>query len=259
MEDGAKLTIAIENSRPVELLELTQSLQSFADEYRRFLLRSEEPAIADDIKLYIKEIRSGSIITDLVALSPLALPFVENANSILSFSKHLKGAYDYLTGCTATKPDLEKANYENLAKFIEPIAKDSGSQINCSAIFNGNVELTINIDSKTANAAQNVAKRELDSLKEPTTFFKEKALMYWYQARNHLTSTSGDRAIVESLHHGPVKTIFAHSGIKAKMILEVENPFTHAYIVDLAIETINDKPALYKITEFHEKIDLPKE
>ncbi len=257
MDGSSRLSIEIKNSRPVELLELAQSFQSFADEYKRHLLKQEEPPIADDIKLFIKEIKSGSIITDLVALSTVALPFVENANSIIGFGSYLKNAYDYLTGKSDQKPELEKANYENLARFLEPIAKDSASQVNCSTIINGNVTLTSNIDSSAANAAQNVATREIKALREPTTGFKEKVLLYWYQARNDPKSTSGDKAIIESIHNGPVKAMFAHSGIKAKMLLNSENPFIHAFVVDVAVETINEKPAFYKIIDVHDKIDIP--
>lgn len=259
MDNIAILTIEIKNSRPVELLELTQSFQSFADEYKRYLLKQDEPLIADDIKLYIKEIRSGSIITDLIALSTISLPFVENANSIIGFVGYLKNAYDFLTGKSEVKPDLEKVNYENLSRFIEPVAKDNASQINCSTVINGNVTLTINLDSPSANAAQNVASREIQSLKEPTTGFKEKVLLYWYQARNDPKSTTGDKAIIESIHKGPIKAMFAHAGIKAKMLLDAENPFIHAFVVDVAVETINEKPAFYKIIDVHEKIDLPSD
>lgn len=259
MEEVARLTIEIKNSRPVELLELTQSFQSFADEYRRYLLQSEEPPIADDVKLYIKEIRSGSIITDLVALSAMALPFVENANSIIGFGDHLKKAYDFLTGKSEEKPDLEKTSYENLSRFVEPIAKDNASQINCSTVVNGTVILNIHLDSPSANAAQNIASREIQALKEPTTGFKEKVLLYWYQARNDTKSTTGDKAIIESIHKGPVKAIFAHAGIKAKMLLDAENPFIHAFVVDVIVETVNERPALYKIIDVHEKIDMPSE
>lgn len=216
MDGIARLTIEIKNSRPVELLELAQSFQSFADEYKRHLLKQEVPPIADDIKLYIKEIKSGSIITDLVALSTVALPFVENANTLIDFGNYLQAAFDFLTGKSDKKPPLEKVNYENLARFLEPIAKDNASQINCNTVINGNVTLTINIDSTAANAAQNVATREIKALKEPTTGFKEKVLLYWYQARNDPKSTTGDKAIIESIHNGPVKAMFANAGIKAK-------------------------------------------
>lgn len=255
MANDATLTIEIKNKTPVELIDLTKSLSSFADEYKRYLGTNDIAIPADEIKLYIKEIRTGSIIADLVALAPYGLPFAENANTIMGFSVYLKSAYEYLTGKSTDKPQLERNNYQNLSSFIEPVAKDNGSQINCHTTINGNVEVTINLTSSEANAAQNIAKKEIDALAEPITGIHDKVLLYWYQARNDLRSTTGDKAIIESLYSNPVKVIFDNESIKMKMLSDPENIFVHAYIVDVSVETIKGKPAVYKITNVHEKID----
>lgn len=183
------------------------------------------------------------------------MPFAENANTIIGFSSYLKSAYDYLTGKSPDKLQFEKGNYQNLSSIIEPIAKDKGSQINCNTTINGNVQVTINLNSLEANAAQNIAKREIDALAEPITGVHNKVLLYWYQARNDLRSTTGDKAIIESLNSNPVKVIFDNETLKQKMLSDPENIFVHAYVVDVSVETIKGKPAVYKIIDVHEKID----
>lgn len=42
--------------------------------------------------------------------------------------------------------------------------------------------------------------------------------------------------------------------LKAEMILDIENPFKEAYIVDVAVETINRKPAFYKVMALYDKV-----
>ena len=255
MTSDAILTIEIKNREPIELVDLTRSFTSFADEYKRYLSSHEIITPVDEIKLYIKEIRTGSIIADLVALAPLALPFAENANTIIGFSTYLKSAYDYLTGKSTDKPILDRQNYQNLSNFIEPVVKDNGSQMNCHTTINGNVQLTINLNSLEANAAQNSAKREIDALAAPVTGVHDKVLLYWYQARNDPRSTTGDKAIIESIYPNPVKVIFDSELIKMKMLSDPENIFVHAYVVDVSVETIKGKPAIYKIINIHEKIE----
>ena len=49
-------------------------------------------------RVYISKIESGSIITHLVDLFPIAIPFIENSNTIVEFTKHLKGTFDYFLG-----------------------------------------------------------------------------------------------------------------------------------------------------------------
>lgn len=60
------LTYKIDNTHPVELIDLTEALLSLGDEYARFV--ESLPAIEEpkEYKLVIKEIRSGSIETQSI-------------------------------------------------------------------------------------------------------------------------------------------------------------------------------------------------
>lgn len=256
MSDESKLTITIQNINPVELMDFTQAFLSLSDEYHRYLSLEDSDALDQDVKLYVKQIRTGSIVADLVALAPLALPFAENANTILGFSKYVRTGIGYLLGTQKNKPVFEKADYLNLSNIVAPIAKDNGSQINFNTTINGDVALTLNVTSLEANAIQNAATREMAALREPGTGFHDKVLLYWYQARNDPKSQRGDKAIVESIISRPVKVLFANESIKAQLLSGEANPFKHAYVVDLAVETIAGVPRLFKILNIHDRVDV---
>jgi len=115
--------------------------------------------------------------------------------------------------------------------------------------------LVLHVDSQRANAIQNKARREIEALAEPSKGLHEKVLLRWYQARGVAESKAGDRAIIESISSLPVKTICANDVIKMQMILEEGNPFREAYIVDVMVDTIRGKPALYKILAIHDKFE----
>ena len=59
------LEIKIDYSRPVELADLTISLQGLARSYKRYSSQ-HSTEVSDAVKLYVREIRSGSIAVDLV-------------------------------------------------------------------------------------------------------------------------------------------------------------------------------------------------
>jgi hypothetical protein len=84
-------------------------------------------------------------------------------------------------------------------------------------------------------------------------------VLYWYQARNDQKSQRGDRAIIESISPTPVKAIFVSEGIKGKTLLGTSNPFKRAFIVDVSVETIGGRPALYRITEVHDSLPKPED
>ena len=252
------LTIEFKNSQPVELVDLTNSLLSFADEYKRFLHQSGDYEDMEDIKLYIKQIRTGSIVTDLIAMAPAVVPLAEHTKTIILFAGYLRAGLNYLLGNPSeSKTKLTKQNLDNFSSFVEPLAKDSASQMNIHNTVNGDVNVVINMNSIEANALQNRAKKEIERLKEPVSGVKEKVLLYWYQARNDTKSHAGDKAIIESIKKTPVRTIFFNETIKAKMLHTDENPFRYGYMVDVRIDTVNDRPAVYTILNVYEdKIPL---
>lgn len=255
-----KLIIEIKNQRPIELIDLTESLLSVGDEYKRFIAANPEFADSPGLKLYVKEIRAGSIVTELVALAPYALPFVHETKNLVEFAKYLKVSYEYFTGKSKEAPTaIDKASYNNFTKIIETTAKDNGSQVVFNAVEGGQVVVNFNLNATEANAAQNTIRRELEAMREPETRAHNQVVLYWYQARGDVKSNAGDRGIIESISPAPVKVVFDNEKIKATMLLESgENPFRSAYIVDVFVETVSGKPALYKVVGFHERLDKPQ-
>lgn len=248
----ASLTIEIKNQQPIELLDLTKSLLSLGDEFKRFVDAHEPEAAEAEARLYIGEIRTGSVVADLIAIAPVLMQGVSYINTMAKFGAHLQAAYAYLSSNATAKPALEKATYQNLSNIVEPVAKDAGAQLNITAP-GGHV--VININSVNANAVQNKARKEIERLAEPVSALHEKVLLYWYQARGDVASQKGDKAIIESIDPRPKKIICANDAIKSQMIFDNENPFKWAYVVDVVVETINNRPVAYKILTLHEKFE----
>jgi hypothetical protein len=248
-EEG-QVTFEIKNKRPIELLDLTTSLAALGDEYLRHLTLEEPEAAASEVRLYVNEIRTGSVIATLIAASPQLIQVGTYALSVVSFSEKLAKAYKFLTGL-GKKPDIDRRTLQNLSSIVEPVAKDTGSQLNIGT-NHGAVFLTIN--SSEANHSQNTIRRLLADDKSATTGYHEKVLLYWHQARNDPRSGAGDRGIIESISDAPVKVICINERIKQQMVLDKKNPFREAYIVDVAVETIKGKPAVYKVMALHDKI-----
>ena len=171
MTEEYKLTIEIKNTKPVELIDLTDSLLSLADEYKRFLVSQAGPVLSEEIKLYVKEIKTGSIITDIIAIAPGALPFAEYAMTLIDFSGYIQKAVKFFLGDKEEDPKLDKRSYENLSRFLEPVAKDNASQLNCHTTINGDVNLVLNVGSIEANALQNTFRKKIVAGSYPCQLF----------------------------------------------------------------------------------------
>lgn len=252
------LIVKIENRRPVEIRDFTESFNSLGDEYYKFITESNDFRLSKNAKLYIKEIKTGSIVTELSDLIPLALPFIENANSVIEFGKFLKEGFDFFLGKKETPPkefDLKDCN--NFNNILKPVAKDNGSQI----IFSGNPTINIEnfnygINSVEANAIQNGINLYKESLKEPERNIQEKVLFYWDSAKYAENSKAIDKGFVDSISTKALKVIFDDSSIKKQMFLDIEsNPFHFAFVVDVEVMTINGTPNVYKVLKLHDTLE----
>lgn len=246
-----ELQVEIKNVRPIELLDLTESFLGLADEFREFTARHNPDVDAADVRLYVHEVRSGSVIATLAALSPQLLQGLSYANAVFDFATHLGTVTRFLTGNEDKPPvDMTVSTLENVSRIVEPVAKDGGAQFNVHTL-NGNIIL--NVTHTEANAIQNKAKRLLTERTVSTSGIHEKVLMHWFQARADRHSRSGDRAVIEKISPRPVKVICATDALKSQMVLSETNPFQEAFIVDVVADTINGKVAVYKILALHDR------
>lgn len=247
-----KLSVEIRNIHPIELSDLTESMSGLGSQYSRFI--GNKGGKASSAKLYIREMRTGSIIMDLVELLPATALFadLENYNNIIDFAKNLNDIYAYLRGVSDKPEDLQVQDLKNVSAIVEPVAKDHGSIINISGEFNNSPIVITTISSSDANQIQNIAHRMIKESKEGISGFHSKVVFYWNTIKNNSRGNSGDKGVIESISPSPVKTIFSDERIKRAMaFMENENPVLMGYVVDVDVQTIQGRPVLYNILAIH--------
>ena len=145
----AKLTVYIENKNPIKIIDFTESFESLGNEYYKFLSEHSEFKLNAETKLYVKEIKTGSIITVLSDLTPMVIPFIEHSNSVIEFTKFLKKGFNYFLGKKEEKPkELDLKDCNNFNNIIKPVAKDNGSNVTFTGDFNfGEVTVNMNFNS----------------------------------------------------------------------------------------------------------------
>lgn len=79
-----RLIIEINNKQPLELLDLTKSLVALASQFNSYVSKNGDSKENREAKLYVKEIRSGSVILELIELATIGvIPFLENVNTVI--------------------------------------------------------------------------------------------------------------------------------------------------------------------------------
>lgn len=251
-----KLTITISNDTPIELIDFTETFFSLGQQYKR----ESYANYSSNSKLYVKEVRKGSTVVELMEITKVAmLPLFGDVNTIVSFAKNLQKTFNWFLGKAKEeeKPKYSIPDLENFKKILEAPANNTPKTIiNFNTTINGDVILNFGVSNIEANAIQNAISKEIKVLQQTTPANQERVVFHWYAAKNDLRSQSWERGVIESIYYHPIKVIFETEDIKKAMIHPPQgNIFDVAFMVDVHIETVDGgKPILYKITNFHEYI-----
>lgn len=87
LDFGRKLEITINNERPVVLTDLTMALLGVGQQYQRFIeneMHGQPEAVSE---LFVKEVRSGSIIVELIAQAVAVAPLLWEGGSLVEWAK----------------------------------------------------------------------------------------------------------------------------------------------------------------------------
>lgn len=258
LDFSSKLEVTINNQKPVVLVDLTMALLAVGQQFERFMENETTEPNRVGSELFIKEVRSGSIVVELVAQALPVVPLLWQGGSLTEWIGQAKSVMEWLNGKLSKPPkDLTKQDLRQWNNILEPVAKDSGSQMNFSVSNGGQVVNQFFITSQEANAAQNAIRREIGRLEEPDDHIQRKRVMVWYQTKFDDDSPTGDRAVIETICKPPVKVIFENSAVKKAMLAgdaRFPRPWHElAYIVDVRVQTVNGVPKVYTILNYYEE------
>ena len=253
-----KLEITIHNERPVVLTDLTLALLSVGQQFEKFIENETSDQHQAGSELFIKDVRSGSIVVELIAQALPVLPLLWSGGSLFEWSKYAKDVIEWLSGRLESRPkELTKQDLRQWNQILEPVAKDHGAQMNISVSSGGTVINQFFVSSEQANAAQNSIRREIEVLDEPSDHIQRKRIMVWYQTKFDDASLTGDRAVIESISRTPIKVIFENNAVKRAMLAgdsRFAKPWHElAYIVDVGVQTVGGVPKLYTILNYYEE------
>jgi len=204
------------------------------------------------LRLYVKEIRSGSVIADLIAIAEQTEWLLKHKEVLAGFVANTNDLVGYFLGKdeNKTKIDPTVRQAKQIAQFVEPVAKDFGSQLNMTVMDGGtvNIHQHFHISSMEANAVQNGGNKYLGP-QLPASQVLTDQLMVLEQVKNDVAAKSGDRGIIESISTKPVKLQFAHEEAK-RAVLDLEaNPLQCIFQVTVEVRSVGGKPAMYRIIE----------
>jgi hypothetical protein len=282
MISNARLSLQFDVEKPVELVDLTLALGSFANQYQRFIewktrgasLQPEE--LKESIKLYITKIESNCIITELAAYSATSLPVIyhaiEHAKTYAEFAKFFNSSIKVLTGEFIPERwqwwKSQRRDFIDWSNVLAPVAKIKNGKVNLSVkeqVEKDTVKRIVeySFESREVIAAQQGAIKQLEASEFKEAADYKSVLMHMPQMHQNKTKktgkTSPDMGIIETIYPKELP-VFWLSDMDAKKVKgQAESPFKLNYVVDVNVQTVAGAPRAYRILRLCDILREPEQ
>lgn len=254
IDDKNMLIIEIKNNNPVELKDFASSMLAVASEYNNYASRTNPSGGGESVKLYINEIRKGSIIASLAPSLAVALPLMVELTTILSFTEYLIKGFKSLSQSDSISSKLTKKSLKNLSKTVAPVANNTNSQMNIYAVDDSRVVVNnyyMSIDTKKAIDIQrgvDMAIDELDS-KGVSGLYENVLMAYTVTTDNH-RQRSSDKVVIDQVDPSKaLNVVYESESIKQRILGDEDNIFNKIYLVSVEVLTSQGRAVAYRIKE----------
>ncbi|WP_125469945.1 hypothetical protein [Caulobacter vibrioides] len=276
MEHGQPfIRLRLDVKEPIELTDFVSTFTSVAAEYERFI-KTERPDRPGEATLFVKEVRAGSIIADLVPFLATAggaetiVKVLDGANTVAEFVEHYGGR---LSAFLKPGGRVEGAGKGELKDFYDQVAAvaatpQSSLEIAAFEIENGayKAKAAFKFDTSQAREIRERVEEQKVLVDHKSGANHPRVLMVFTRSdvrSQAIGKRSGELVKIEALSPKSLPLIYAselaEQQIKHEITEAEDNVFKKGFVVDVSAEVRGGKMIAYRVTELHQVIDLDDE
>jgi hypothetical protein len=269
-EEPAHIVLYVDTKNPIELGDFVSGFTSISSQYDKFI-RSNFPDLTGESKIFIREVRAGSIEADLVPWALLGVSALVNAMDqvliveqfVRTYGKRLS-AYFQDGG---REPEATKSDLKDFMGSVAAIANDPDAKATLKAVYfedgKKKVKAAITFDTKEAREAVLQIEGQRIEIEKKSNADHQRVLMVFSQSNVKDTTVgkrTGERVIIEPILERDLPLIYAsdlaEQRIKHEIRVADENVYKKGFIVDVNVETRGGNPVGYRVTNVHQVVDL---
>jgi hypothetical protein len=262
LDENEYLLIKIENTKPIELYDFSNSFLALHNQYKRFTQKKYKN-IDENVKLYVNELKEGSKIVKVVRFFKMDKLFQELI--IKKFNEYLKMQFDAFL--EQKLPELEEKLGHKLTKqelielraILKHNANDYNSKIHFEAGQNNSITNNFYYEGVQTRAISDEIEKGLINLNENLkNDFQNEILQL--SIKKTPSGSIVIKGIIDSVETKEIQILFNSEEIKEKMLNKNEdNPFKVYYVVNGEIKRVNGEVKAYLIKELIQIIDDKEE
>lgn len=266
-ENGASIVFNLDLSHPVEISDFVSAFAGLGGQFERHI-RAEHPDLEGEVKVYVKEVRKGSIEAELIPLAYNTIITAMDHHQIATkFVKSLANKVGLVSAKGGRLPNGTKSELTEIVDTIAAVANDPDGKATVSAVHykktGKTTEFSMELLTRDAKVALESIDGQFKEIEKVTDFDHLNKLLTFYQSNRKATDKSGEKGVIEDISAKPLAVVYASDlakeRIKSEMLAGDRNIYKLGFFVDVNVQTKNGRPVAYRIKAVNEVIDLPDE
>lgn len=266
-EQQPYIVVTLNLKDAVEISDFAALFAGLGSQFDDFL-KHKHPDLEGTAEMYVREVRSGSIIADLVPAIGSVIAIMDQAIIVSEFARRVGGRILTLASGKFLE-GARKSDLQHVSETIRAVANDNGGTASIESITYSEDGPVRKLE---AEFATHEARRALATIESQKTMLDkkenadhEKALMYFTRADTHdakIDKRSGERIKIEKISDRDLALVYQSELAKERIKSEIHGSisvFRKGFIVDVNVLTKNGRPVAYAIVHVHDVFDLPEQ
>jgi hypothetical protein len=268
MEDGgAAVVVTLDLAQPVEIHDFIATFAGLGGQFERFV-RAERPELDGEVKVYIKEVRKGSMEALMIigTYYPQVITAIDHIQITSGFVRHVARGIDVFRTPGGRLAHAGKTELTEIVDTVMATANDPNGRASIKAISYAKdgekTDFSVEFNSIEARMAVEQIEGQFREIAKVTDFDHENKLLTFYQSNRKDSGKTGEKGIIEDISAKPLAVVYAsdlaRERIKSEMLSGDRNVYKLGFFVDVNVATKGGQPVAYRITSVRDVIDLPE-
>ena len=268
MEDGgAAVVVTLDLAQPVEIHDFIATFAGLGGQFERFV-RAERPELDGEVKVYIKEVRKGSMEALMIigTYYPQVITAIDHIQITSGFVRHVARVINVFRTPGGRLAHAGKTELTEIVDTVMATANDPDGRASIKAISYAKdgekTDFSVEFNSIEARMAVEQIEGQFREIAKVTDFDHENKLLTFYQSNRKDSGKTGEKGIIEDISAKPLAVVYAsdlaRERIKSEMLSGDRNVYKLGFFVDVNVATKGGQPVAYRITSVRDVIDLPE-
>jgi hypothetical protein len=270
---AASIILRIKTKNPIELGDFVSEFTSVASQYDKFI-REHHPDLGPEAHIYVKQIKKGSIIAELLPFVPFAIfapeiiSTVEHINAVNEFVRDYGSKLKAYFKKGGEVKDATRSDLKDFIGSLAAIANDPDGSASLEAVVfedgKRKIKAAVKFTTREAVRAVDNLEEHRKKLERKDSADFQRVLMVFRQANVKdapVGKRTGELVVVEEISDKELPLIYASDLAEQRIKHEIreadDNLFKKGFIVDVNVQTKAGRPVGYRVTNLHQVIDLP--